>query len=162
MTEAQFVLLVKEHQNIIHKIGNIYAQGQEDRDDLFQEVLLQAWRGIGSFRGEAKFSTWLYQVGLNTAISRLRKAKRRPNEQPLEGHFAHWSETPSYGDDPEVAALYRAIGELSKIDKAIVMLYLDDYDYKTVGEMLGISPNHVAVKMMRIKAKLKEMTAKYL
>ncbi len=162
MTESRFVALVRDHQNIVHKICHLYGNGPEDREDLFQEILLQAWKGVGSFRGEAKFSTWLYQVGLNTAISRLRKADRRPRETSLEGPMLHYAETPNVGGDAEVDALYRAIGELSEVDKALVMLYLEDYDYKTIGDIVGITPNHVAVKMMRVKAKLKELAQKYL
>ncbi len=162
MTESQFVALVREHQNIVHKICHLYGQGPEDREDLFQEILLQAWRGVAAFRGDSKFTTWLYQVGLNTAISRLRKAGRRPRETALENVPVHYAETPDIGSDAEVNALYRAIGELSEVDKAIVLLYLEDYDYKTIGEVVGITPNHVAVKMMRVKAKLKELAQKFI
>jgi RNA polymerase sigma factor (sigma-70 family) len=130
-----------------------------DREDLFQEITLQAWKAYVNFRGDAKFSTWLYRVALNTAITFFRKEKRAPaiyttDVLPDQNEEAY---------DPieeKVKAMYAAIGNLSKIDKAIVMLYLEDYSYIEIGEMMGITANNVAVKMNRIKIKLKEETQK--
>jgi RNA polymerase sigma factor (sigma-70 family) len=130
-----------------------------DREDLFQEITLQAWKAYVNFRGDAKFSTWLYRVALNTAITFFRKEKRAPaiyttDVLPDQNEDAY---------DPieeKVKAMYAAIGNLSKIDKAIVMLYLEDYSYIEIGEMMGITANNVAVKMNRIKIKLKEETQK--
>jgi len=129
-----------------------------EREDLFQEITLQAWKAFGSFRGDAKFSTWLYRVALNTAITFFRKEKRQPSILSTE----IFPEKSDYNDpvEEQVKAMYKAISSLSKIDKALVMLYLEDYDYKEIGDMLGITPNNVAVKMNRIKVKLKEETQK--
>jgi RNA polymerase sigma-70 factor (ECF subfamily) len=128
-----------------------------DREDLFQEITLQAWKAYGSFRGDARFSTWLYRVALNTAITFFRKEKRRPG--------LHLTDSlPEQADDThdpveeQLKAMYAAIGELSRIDKALIMLYLEDYSYNEIGEMMGITANNVAVKMNRIKTKLKEKT----
>ena len=133
-----------------------------DREDLFQEITLQAWKAYAGFRGDAKFSTWLYRVALNTAITFFRKEKKKPEIYSTE-------KMPDYGHqdthDPieeQVKAMYAAIGDLSKIDKAIVMLYLEDYSYNDIGDMMGITANNVAVKMNRIKIKLKESTQKYM
>ncbi|MBL0884491.1 MAG: RNA polymerase sigma factor, partial [Chitinophagaceae bacterium] len=130
--EKEFVLLLNEHQRIIHKVCNLYMDAHADREDLFQEITLQAWKAYGNFRGDAKFSTWLYRVALNTAITFFRKEKRQPNIFSTET-------VPDFNindtDDPieeQVKAMYAAIGELSKIDKAIVMLYLDDYSYNDI------------------------------
>jgi RNA polymerase sigma-70 factor (ECF subfamily) len=128
-----------------------------DREDLFQEITLQAWKAYGSFRGDARFSTWLYRVALNTAITFFRKEKRRPGLQLTDS-------LPEQADDThdpveeQLKAMYAAIGELSRIDKALIMLYLEDYSYNEIGEMMGITANNVAVKMNRIKTKLKEKT----
>lgn len=128
-----------------------------DREDLFQEITLQAWKAYGSFRGDARFSTWLYRVALNTAITFFRKEKRRPGLQLTDS-------LPEQADDThdpveeQLRAMYAAIGELSRIDKALIMLYLEDYSYNEIGEMMGITANNVAVKMNRIKTKLKEKT----
>ncbi len=130
-----------------------------EREDLFQEITLQAWKAFTSFRGDAKFSTWLYRVALNTAITFFRKDKRQP--QVLSAEI--FPDKTDYHDpvEEQVSAMYKAIGQLSKIDKALVMLYLEDYDYKEIGDLLGITANNVAVKMNRIKTRLKEETKKH-
>ena len=132
-----------------------------DREDLFQEITLQAWKAFKKFRGDAKFSTWLYRVALNTAITFYRNDKRKPNLITTDT-LPEQSEGAYDPIEEQVKALYAAIGDLSKIDKAIVMLYLDDYPYAEIGEMMGISANNVAVKMNRIKIKLKEQSHKKL
>ncbi len=158
-TEKAFITHLQQNQKIIYKVCNLYMDDYADREDLFQEITLQAWKAYGSFRGDAKFSTWLYRVALNTAITFFRKEKRKP---PI---FSTDS-VPEQEDDradplaEQVKVMYAAIGELSKIDKAIVMLYLEDYSYQEIGEMMGITANNVAVKMNRIKARLKEEAQK--
>ncbi len=160
-SEKEFIALLNQHQKIVHKVCNLYMDRHSEREDLFQEITLQAWKAYGSFRGDAKFSTWLYRVALNTAITFFRKEKRQPSIFSTDLVPDHADE----GYDPieeQVKAMYAAIGELSKIDKAIVMLYLEDYSYIEIGEMMGITANNVAVKMNRIKTKLKEETQKQL
>lgn len=159
--EKEFITLLNQHQKIVYKVCNLYMDRHSEREDLFQEITLQAWKAYGSFRGDAKFSTWLYRVALNTAITFFRKEKKQPAIYSTDT-------VPDQGDDTydpieeQVKALYAAIGELSKIDKAIVMLYLEDYSYIEIGDIMGITANNVAVKMNRIKAKLKEETQKQL
>ena len=160
--EKEFISLLNEHQRIIHKVCNLYMDAHADREDLFQEITLQAWKAYGNFRGDAKFSTWLYRVALNTAITFFRKEKRQPDIFSTET-VPDFNATDDYDPiEEQVKAMYAAIGELSKIDKAIVMLYLEDYSYNDIGDMMGITANNVAVKMNRIKTKLKESTQKYM
>jgi RNA polymerase sigma-70 factor (ECF subfamily) len=131
-----------------------------DKEDLFQEVTLQAWKAYPTFRGDAKFSTWLYRVALNTAITFFRKEKKQVPTFVTE--ILPDTNAEQYNPiEEQVQAMYKAIGELSKIDKALIMLYLEDYSYIEIGETLGISPNNVAVKMNRLKTKLKEQTQKH-
>ena len=161
-SEKEFIALLNEHQRIVHKGCNLYMDTHADREDLFQEITLQAWKAYAGFRGDAKFSTWLYRVALNTAITFFRKEKRKPDIYSTEA--VPDIETHETQDliEEQVKAMYAAIGDLSKIDKAIVMLYLEDYNYNDIGEMMGITANNVAVKMNRIKTKLKESTQKYM
>jgi len=160
--EKEFISLLNEHQRIIHKVCNLYMYAHADREDLFQEITLQAWKAYGNFRGDAKFSTWLYRVALNTAITFFRKEKRQPDIFSTET-IPDFRSNDAYDPiEEQVKAMYAAIGELSKIDKAIVMLYLEDYNYNDIGDMMGITANNVAVKMNRIKTKLKESTQKYM
>ncbi len=160
--EKDFISLLNEHQRIIHKVCNLYMDAHADREDLFQEITLQAWKAYGNFRGDAKFSTWLYRVALNTAITFFRKEKRQPDIFSTETVPDFRSNDAHDPIEEQVKAMYAAIGDLSKIDKAIVMLYLEDYSYNDIGDMMGITANNVAVKMNRIKTKLKESTQKYM
>lgn len=158
-TEQEFIQLLNKHQNIIHKVCSVYMDVYADREDLFQEVTLQAWKAYPNFRGDAKFSTWLYRVALNTAITFFRKEKKQILTINTEVFFDN-SEFHNPIEE-QVQAMYKAIGDLGKIDKALIMLYLEDYNYNDIGEMLGISANNVAVKMNRLKIKLKEETQKH-
>ena len=159
-TEKEFITLLNQNQKIIYKVCNLYMQSHADREDLFQEITLQAWKAFGNFRGEAKFSTWLYRVALNTAITFYRKEKRNiifsTDEVPEQ------STGPQDPIEIQTKAMYAAIADLSKIDKAIVMLYLEDYSYNEISDVIGITPNNIAVKMNRIKGKLREQTQKHL
>lgn len=154
--EQEFIQLLNKHQNIIHKVTHLYTNNAIDREDLFQEICLQAWKSINSFRGESQFSTWLYRVALNIAITHLKKEKNKPTQTSLLPN-----ETELENNNPielQTQAMHKAIAELNKIDKALVMLYLEDYSYIDIGKILGITPNNVAVKMNRLKVKLKERT----
>jgi len=155
----EFLSLINQHQNIIHKVCNIYMHDSADKEDLFQEITLQAWNAYKNFRGDSKFSTWLYRVALNTAISFYRKDKRRPVFE-LANEFPDQPEETNEIEE-QMKALHQSISTLSKIDKALVMLYLEDYSYDEIGNMLGITANNVAVKMNRIKIKLKEESKKH-
>jgi RNA polymerase sigma factor (sigma-70 family) len=157
--EKEFTGLLDKHQNIIHKICNVYMDERADREDLFQEITLQAWRSVHHFRCDSQFSTWLYRVALNTAITFFKKEKKHAVTTYTETLPAV---TEAYNPiEEQVQAMYKAISGLSKIDKALVMLYLDDYSYKEMAAMLGITVTNVGAKMNRIKTKLKEETKKY-
>lgn len=154
--EQEFIQLLNKHQNIVHKVTHLYTNNPEDREDLFQEICLQAWKSINSFRGESQFSTWLYRVALNIAITHLKKEKRKPQQTAiLPTEAAPENQNPI---EMQTKAMHQAISGLNKIDKALVMLYLEDYSYIDIGKILGITPNNVAVKMNRLKVKLKEST----
>ena len=134
---------------------------EQDKKDLFQEIMLAAWKGYAHFKGDAKFSTWLYRVALNTAITFYRKEQRQviTTAMPVQVGIAADNQQ---AEQEQLTAMYISINELSAIDKALVMLYMEDYSYMEIGDMLGITANNVAVKMNRIKLKLKESAKKYL
>lgn len=158
--ESAFISLLNTHQGILHKVCNLYMDTPADREDLFQEITLQAWKAYANFKAQSKFSTWLYRVALNTAITFFRKEKRKISVFALD--VLPEIQTDTYDPiEDQVQAMYKAIGDLSSIDKAIVMLYLEDYNYNDIGEIIGITANNVAVKMNRIKARLKDKTQKH-
>ena len=160
--EKDFIQSIEENQKIIHKVCNLYMHNEQDKKDLFQEIVLSAWKGFKNFKGEAKLSTWLYRVALNTAITFYRKEKRQVATAGYKEDYAASVSDIPFTEDEQLTAMHKAIADLSNIDKGLVMLYLEDYSYNDIGEIMGISPNNVAVKMNRIKTKLKENSKKYL
>lgn len=155
--EKEFSKLIAQHQNIIHKISFLYSEDASEREDLFQEICLQLWRSYGGFQGQSKFSTWLYRVSLNTAISHMRKrsdwltfglptaADRIPSKRT---HI-----------DEDSMVLTQAISKLNRIDRAVILLWLEGETYAEIAHILGITESNVSVKLVRIKKKIKEMVS---
>jgi RNA polymerase sigma-70 factor, ECF subfamily len=157
--EATFIRVIDEHRGILYKICRMYAAVGPDRQDLFQEIIIQLWRSYPSFRGESKFSTWLYRIALNTAISDLRRQNRRMTTVDPGMLPAHWQDLTHIPEkDPRVQLMYAAIDRLTEVEKALTMLYLEDRSYAEMEEILGINQNNLRVKMNRIKEKLRKMT----
>ena len=160
MTQEEFVRQVEANEGIIQKICRLYGHTQPDREDLFQEIIVQLWKSVPKFQGQSKFSTWVYRVALNTAISDFRRKKRSLPVSEADVDSLEISSGP--GDDIEkegqVNALYAAIRQLTEIDKAIVMLYFENKSYEEMEDILGISANNLRVKMNRIKEKLRQLT----
>lgn len=159
LTDEEFLSQVYDNQAIIHKVCRLYVNHHDDREDLFQEIIYQVYKSKKNFRAESKLTTWLYQIALNTAITFFKKEKKRS-----EAESAHHQEWKNYYQPQNLyyEALYLAIEDLSKIDKALIILYLDDISYAEIGKILGLSENNVAVKINRIKVKLRTITPKYL
>lgn len=156
-TEDNFVKQLKANQNIVHKICRLYTSDQDAHNDLFQEITIQLWKAFPKFRGESKFTTWAYRVGLNTAITLYRKKKRSIETTTFDSEF-HRINTEEYNfeEEEQLKLMYKAIAELNDIDKALIFLYLEDKDYTEISETLGISEVNARVKMNRIKGKLKK------
>jgi RNA polymerase sigma-70 factor (ECF subfamily) len=156
---SSFVDLVHEHRAMLYKVCNLYCFSEHDRQDLFQEIIVQLWRSYPKFRGEAKFSTWLYRIALNTAISDLRKQKKQfapidPGRLPIEIQDIQYPKE----QEEQLQQLYSAINRLTEVEKALVMLYLEDKSYEEMEEILGIRQNNLRVKMNRIKEKIRKLT----
>ena len=156
--EAKFLMDFEKNQNIVHKVCRIFTSDRDAHNDLFQEVTIQLWKNYSKFRGDSKFSTWMYRVALNTAISLYRKSTRRIQTTPISD-FSYKIQSIDYDDSEEIhlKALYAAIHQLSDIEKAIIFLYLEDRPYKEISETLGISNVNARVKMNRAKEKLKTL-----
>ncbi|QSE97341.1 RNA polymerase sigma factor [Fulvivirga lutea] len=152
MNEELFLSKVKEHEGIINKILYLYVDTQEDKKDMYQEIVLQAWKSMSRFRGDSKFSTWLYRVGLNTVMTFNRKESRL-QKQPLEDTFD--IEQPSSEMSDRSLKLMQAVRLLNDIDKSIITLHLEDYNNDEIAEMIGITKNNVAVRIHRVKEELK-------
>ncbi|MGZ3846878.1 MAG: RNA polymerase sigma factor [Flavisolibacter sp.] len=157
-TEKEFAQRVGEHQLLLHKVCRVYAFTEADRKDLFQEIVIQLWKAYPKFRGLSKFSTWMYRVAINTAITALRKqndfiASYEPANLPELEDRKH-----NEGEEEQLQQLYKAIAQLNEIDKAILMLYMEDRSYEEMEDILGLSQGNLRVKMNRIKDKLRQLT----
>ncbi len=156
--ERKFSQELEGNQSIIHKICRSYTNSEAAHKDLFQEITIQLWRAYPKFRGDSKFSTWMYRVAFNTAISLYRKSKRTVQTSPIydnlkELEFHDYDET----HDKQLELLYKAIQSLNDIEKALALLYLEDKSYKEIALTLGISEVNARVKMNRTKTKLKNI-----
>jgi RNA polymerase sigma-70 factor (ECF subfamily) len=135
----------------------MYENDPEVRNDLFQEIVFQLWKSFGTFRGEAKITTWMYRIALNTAISGFRKQSRNVKTEDLkELHFDisdHWADD----REEDLQLLQRAISQLSDIERAMIMMALEEVPYDEIAETIGITQNNVRVRMNRIREKLKKI-----
>lgn len=154
--EHSFVTALEKNQNIVHKVCRIYTNDEDSHKDLFQEITIQLWKAYPKFRGDSKFSTWMYRVALNTAITLYRKSKRSVKTQDFESVIFKISAS-EYDDTEEqnLKLMYKAVKQLSDIEKALVFLYLEDKNYAEISETLGITEVNARVKMNRIKTKLR-------
>lgn len=159
--QKEFSQLIKGNQGLIIKVSRLYTNSIEDEQDLFQEIVLQLWRSYDSFKGNSKISTWMYRVALNTAITLFRKKTKSPLTSELdEVHFEYEQEQ----DDEkqtQISLLYKVIKLLPNVERAIVMMYLDDVSYKEIAETLGITEVNARVKMNRLKKTLKELMTQH-
>jgi len=137
----------------------MYAYNNTDRQDLFQEIVIQLWKAFPNFKGDAKISTWMYRIAINTAITGLRKTKKLITSYEPHAIPEHAvDEATSLQKEEQVKELYNAIARLNQVEKAIVMLYMEDRSYEDMEEILGINQGNLRVKMNRIKDKLRQLT----
>lgn len=158
MSEKDFVDFIDTNQGIIHKICRIYTGNEADYEDLFQEIMLQLWQSVNRYKGDAKLTTWMYRVGLFTALTRKKKEQKLQFVDQAHNHEPFY--TPDPVDDQE-AELLAAIKKLNASDRGLVMLYLDNKSYKEMSEILGLTESNVGVRLNRIKVKLKEILTRH-
>ncbi|QIX62534.1 sigma-70 family RNA polymerase sigma factor [Hymenobacter sp. BT18] len=157
----EFLRLLNEYQPLLRRAARLYCPDADDRQDLYQEIVLQLWRAWPRYaaRADIKVSTWLYRVALNVAISDLRRRTRMPD--PAYFGAATLPDlptpTPDGPDADDLAQLYRAIERLSQVEKAFVLLYLEERTYEEMADILGITQNNVRVKMHRVQDKLRQL-----
>jgi RNA polymerase sigma-70 factor (ECF subfamily) len=154
----EFLQLIEKHQGIIHKISIIYSKNDDDKKDLFQEIIFQLWKSYPKYRGDAQFSTWMYRVALNTALMNNRQQSidlldRQAIESLKNRHF----ELYHHEINVNVMSLYMAIDQLSPINKAIIILYLEQRTYEDIADILGLTKSNIVVRIIRIKDELKNI-----
>jgi RNA polymerase sigma-70 factor, ECF subfamily len=148
------------HRGLIIKIVRAYASNSMDQDDLFQEIIIQVWHSIPSFRQEASVTTWLYRISLNTAIKWIKKERKHHQAETLD-HAQNILQERGYQIDDRLIWLYEEIHKLDEIDRSVALLLLDDFSYKEIAGMLGITESNVGVKINRIKKYLITKSKKY-
>ena len=154
--KEEFIKSVEEYKGIINKISFAYTNNIDDRNDLKQEILIQLWKSYPKFSHKSKLSTWIYRVALNTAISNLRKTKRKIREVELSKKYYQIPDPNINSEyDDNLKILYELIYRLNDLERAIVFLYLEDLSYCEIAGIVGISETNVATKLSRIKLKLK-------
>lgn len=133
----------------------MYCNSREDREDLFQDIVLQLWKAYGSFNGDSKVSTWIYRIALNNAITQLRKETKREKFAGLDDHAFDIAATDHKEENEQVLQMYNAIKKLPEVERAITMLYMDDYSYKEIAEVMGLSESNIGFKLSKIRTKLR-------
>jgi len=154
----KFISVIKDNQKLIYKICISYCPNPENRKDLQQEILIQLWSSFSKFDGRVKISTWIYQIALNTAISFYRgDCKHKDKKMTIDASIISLSYFEQESEqDENIVMLYHFIERLDEMDKALILLYLDDNKYKDIADILGITETNVATKISRIKKNLKD------
>ncbi len=153
-----FLSVIEANKGIIYKIANLYCKDPEDRKDLFQEIVSQLWRSFGNYSEQYRYSTWIYRIALNVAISFYRKENRRKAiSSPLsEGVFSLIDFDETREMESNLRLLHQFIQELKDLDKALMLLYLEEKSHREIAEIIGITETNVATKIGRIKLLLKQ------
>jgi len=158
----QFLSVIEQHKGIIYKIANSFKKDEDDKKDLMQEIILQLWRSFASYDEKSKFSTWMYRVALNVAIASYRQEKRKKELiTPMSDSIITFAGD-NDGDDKqyELSLLQQFINELRELDRALILLYLEEKTGKEMAEILGLSETNIRTKINRIKEQLKQRFSK--
>ncbi|MFD0976030.1 RNA polymerase sigma factor [Salinimicrobium gaetbulicola] len=158
--KQEFIKHVKEHEGIVYKVASVYADGKEDRQDLFQEIIYQLWRSYPTFKGHSKISTWMYRVALNTSITHLKKEKRKDQQVPLDPELLNRMEDRENLEEEQLAILHAHIKKLNLIEKGIILLYLEGRSYVEIAAITGFTQTNIGTRLSRIKQKLKDQITK--
>lgn len=148
--------MIRENERVIYKVCSCYVSEAFPMEDLFQEVILNLWKAFPRFRGESSRATYIYRVALNTCISGIRREGRRPSLTPLSLSVDVAFEPDTAGED--VRELYRLIHRLQTLERAVILLWLEEKSYREIADVTGLSVANVATKLKRIKEKLRTMS----
>ena len=154
--EQKFLSLVDRYKQVIYKVCFMYATDDETISDLYQEVVLNLWTAFPRFRSESKLSTWVYRISVNTCISNLRHNITRPETVSLTMSMGDLF--PDESERAQLQKLYQLISQLGELERALILLWLDDKSYEEIAKILGISVTNVGARINRVKTKLREMS----
>jgi len=154
MQQQEFVKIIKQHEGIIYKITHFYADTVEDKKDLYQEIVYQLWKSVHSFKEQSKLSTWMYRVALNTAVTHIKK-KQKQNTVALDFELPLLNDGNDGANQDKFELLYQQINGLNKVEKGIILLYLEGKKYDEIATITGFTKTNVATRLNRIKEKIK-------
>ncbi|MGA7079226.1 MAG: sigma-70 family RNA polymerase sigma factor [Terriglobales bacterium] len=154
--QEKFQTLVDEHKKILYKVCYSYCRNRDDREDLAQEIIVQLWRSFTSFDERCRFSTWMYRIALNVAISFYRRESTRTRHVLSDDEKVLNAIDETENQSAEVQALYEFIEGLEPLNKALILLYLDGNSYSEIADVVGITQTHVATKISRLKQTMRE------
>lgn len=154
--EIDFARIVREHKGTIYTVCYMFSKDEDEVADLFQDILMNLWKGFERFRGESSIRTWLYRVSLNTCISADRKKRRNGESVPLDMNIDLFDD--SAEEMKQIRMLQNRISRLRPFDRAIVLLWLENISYDEIGAIVGISSKNVSVRLFRIKEQLRKMS----
>ena len=153
--QKQFSVMVRQNKNTIFTVCYMFSKDKEEVNDLFQEVLIRLWQGFDNYKGNSKERTWIYRVALNTCISFDRKKRRHNKKQVYMGDDLFGC---NEHDSQQTEVLHKRITRLRPLDRAIVLLWLEDISYEEIGSIIGITAKNVSVRLYRIREQLKNMS----
>lgn len=156
--ETSFVANLNQNIRIVHQVCHTYfPRDRLEREDVFQDIMYQLWKSYPQFKWESKFSTWMYKVALNTAITSIRRSTRNPRNEELTESVARAPDLNEHMNrEEEIDLLHEAIAALTDIDKAIILLHLEDHNYDEIASITGLTRTNVSVRLVRIKRALKD------
>lgn len=158
--EKQFLELLEKHKGILYKISRMYEDNEENQEELRQEIVYHLWNSYDDFLGKSSFSTWMYRVALNTALTQFRKESKKSKIEVALNEEAYQlkSELSNYEEkENQLQHFYKAVQELNKVEKALIFLYLEGMSHREIASQLGITEGNARVKLNRIKDKLQEI-----
>ena len=159
-TEKEFLDLMQKHKGILYKISRMYFDHTEDQQDLIQEMTFQLWKSYQNFKGDSQFSTWMYRVCLNTALTFFKKDDKKQDKYELYENYDRIDTDDSAFKEEQLKYFYDAVQELNKVEKALIFLFLEGMNHKDIAENLGISEVNARVKLNRTKEKLQTIIKK--
>ena len=154
ITEREFTQLVQEQKSTIYTVCYMFARDKDEAADLFQDVLINLWKGIGKFRNDSEISTWVYRVSLNTCVSADRKKRKMPTTR-LDMNIDLFDDDDT--DSRQIQVLRQRIQRLQPLDRAIVLLWLESLSYQEIADIVGLTPKNISVRLTRIRLQLKQM-----
>ena len=153
--ETVFTDLIREHQSLLYKVTSVYTDNKQDQEDLFQEVVYQLWKYFDSFRQDSKITTWMYRVAMNTAITHLKKKKRRPDVLPIAEVLIKQIDSIDEVYEERLRLLYKHLHHLNTLDKGLIFLLLEGKSYNEIAVITGLQSSNVGTRISRIKKKLR-------